>query len=92
MAANESGLTKEKWEALHANGVISSQEELFRLVYFGGIVHDIRQEVWPYLLGHYRYGIIVEYLIAMVLFNKSFVFYFFLASVPLLRSAKSWMT
>ncbi|TMW54284.1 hypothetical protein DOY81_000639, partial [Sarcophaga bullata] len=60
LAANESGLTKEKWEALHANGIISSQEELFRLVYFGGIVHDIRQEVWPYLLGHYSFGSTIE--------------------------------
>lgn len=72
MAANESGLTKEKWEDLHANGVITSQEELFRLVYFGGIVHDIRQEVWPYLLGHYKYDIRLMYLIAMVLFKEVF--------------------
>lgn len=55
VAANESGLTKDKWEALHENGVINSQEELFRLVYFGGVAHDIRKEVWPYLLGYYRY-------------------------------------
>ncbi|XP_065363899.1 small G protein signaling modulator 2 [Calliphora vicina] len=60
LAANESGLTKDKWDALHENGVINSQEELFRLVYFGGVVHDIRKEVWPYLLGHYSFGSTIE--------------------------------
>ncbi|KNC28622.1 hypothetical protein FF38_04919 [Lucilia cuprina] len=60
LAANECGLTKEKWDALHENGVINSQEELFRLVYFGGVVHDIRKEVWPYLLGHYSFGSTID--------------------------------
>ncbi|XP_059222340.1 small G protein signaling modulator 1 isoform X2 [Stomoxys calcitrans] len=60
LAVNESGLTKEKWMALHEDGVISSHEEVFRLVYFGGVVHEIRNEVWPYLLGHYSFGSSIE--------------------------------
>ncbi|KAM7347779.1 small G protein signaling modulator 1 [Cochliomyia hominivorax] len=60
LAANESGLTKDKWNALQENGVIKSQVELFRLVYFGGVVHDIRKEVWPYLLGYYSFGSTIE--------------------------------
>ncbi|XP_075159014.1 small G protein signaling modulator 1-like [Haematobia irritans] len=56
LAVNESGLTKEKWMALHEDGIITSHEEVFRLVYFGGVVHEIRKEVWPYLLGHYSFG------------------------------------
>lgn len=27
-----------------------------RLVYYGGVQHDIRKEVWPFLLGHYKFG------------------------------------
>lgn len=30
--------------------------ELLRLVYYGGVEHEIRKEVWPFLLGHYRFG------------------------------------
>lgn len=30
--------------------------ELLRLVYYGGVEHGIRKEVWPFLLGHYKFG------------------------------------
>uniref|UniRef100_A0A1I8N8I1 Uncharacterized protein n=1 Tax=Musca domestica TaxID=7370 RepID=A0A1I8N8I1_MUSDO len=60
LAVNESGLTREKWIALHEDGVITSHEELFRLVYFGGVAHEIRKEVWPYLLGYYSFGSTTE--------------------------------
>ncbi|KAL0961655.1 hypothetical protein UPYG_G00353370, partial [Umbra pygmaea] len=30
--------------------------ELLRLVYYGGIQHEIRKDVWPFLLGHYKFG------------------------------------
>lgn len=51
----EDGLTKERWEALHSeDGVVKDDNEVYRLVYFGGVQHDIRKDVWPYLLGHYR--------------------------------------
>jgi len=26
------------------------------LVYYGGVEHEIRKEVWPFLLGHYKFG------------------------------------
>lgn len=42
------------------NGVISDSEEVYRLVYFGGCEHDIRKEVWPFLLGHYTFGSTAE--------------------------------
>lgn len=52
----EDGLTKEKWDSLHTeDGVVADDEEVYRLVYFGGVQHEIRKEVWPYLLGHYRF-------------------------------------
>ncbi|ETE60822.1 Small G protein signaling modulator 1, partial [Ophiophagus hannah] len=40
------GLTKENYKEL----------ELLRRVYYGGVQHDIRKEVWPFLLGHYKFG------------------------------------
>lgn len=52
----EDGLTKERWEALHSeDGVVKDDNEVYRLVYFGGVQHEIRKDVWPYLLGHYRF-------------------------------------
>ena len=29
---------------------------MHRLVYYGGVSHEIRKEVWPYLLRHYDFG------------------------------------
>ncbi|XP_037936308.1 small G protein signaling modulator 2-like [Teleopsis dalmanni] len=56
LGVDEEGLTKEIWEAMHTDGVITSDMDVFRLVYFGGVQHEIRKEVWPYLLGHYSFG------------------------------------
>ena len=25
-------------------------------MYYGGVQHEIRKEVWPFLLGHYKFG------------------------------------
>ncbi|XP_037916963.1 small G protein signaling modulator 2-like isoform X2 [Hermetia illucens] len=55
-AGAEGGLTKERWESLNADGVVSDDKEVYRLVYYGGVEHEIRKEVWPYLLGHYSFG------------------------------------
>lgn len=32
------------------------ETELLRLVYFGGVDASLRKEVWPFLLGHYQFG------------------------------------
>ncbi|KPP71177.1 small G protein signaling modulator 1-like [Scleropages formosus] len=32
------------------------EQELLRLVYFGGVDPSLRKEVWPFLLGHYQFG------------------------------------
>lgn len=53
----DNGLTEERWRDLHdENGIVNLESEVHRLVYFGGVAHDIRKEVWPYLLGHYTFG------------------------------------
>ncbi|XP_055612028.1 small G protein signaling modulator 2-like isoform X2 [Uranotaenia lowii] len=53
----EEGLTRNRWEGLHdERGVVGDDQEVYRLVYYGGVEHDIRKEVWPYLLGHYSFG------------------------------------
>lgn len=52
----ESGLTKEVWDSLNVDGVVNDADEVYRRVYFGGCEHNIRKEVWPYLLGHYSFG------------------------------------
>lgn len=53
----DSGLTEERWRELHdEEGIVSQESEVYRLVYYGGVAHDIRKEVWPYLLGHYAFG------------------------------------
>ncbi|KAH8266562.1 hypothetical protein KR018_001421 [Drosophila ironensis] len=56
LAADEEGLTREKWQAMHEDGVVTGDLELYRLVYFGGVEQDLRKDVWPYLLGHYAFG------------------------------------
>ncbi|XP_071945784.1 small G protein signaling modulator 1-like isoform X2 [Antedon mediterranea] len=50
------GLTFEKWRELNSSGMLLDSEEVMRLVYFGGVQHEIRSQVWPYLLEHYQYG------------------------------------
>ena len=53
----ENGLNEERWQNLHdENGVITDDNEFYRLVYFGGVAQNIRKEVWPYLLGHHSFG------------------------------------
>ncbi|XP_076434538.1 small G protein signaling modulator 1-like isoform X2 [Babylonia areolata] len=49
------GLTPEKWANICVNGVVTNSGEVYRLVYYGGVSHDLRKEVWPYLLGHYKF-------------------------------------
>lgn len=52
----EDGLTEERWQELCVDGVVSNSTEIYRLTYFRGIAHDLRKEIWPYLLGHYKFG------------------------------------
>ncbi|XP_075450472.1 small G protein signaling modulator 2 isoform X4 [Ascaphus truei] len=50
------GLTKEVWSKYQKDMKNYKELELLRLVYYGGVEQDIRKEVWPFLLGHYKFG------------------------------------
>ncbi|XP_058856601.1 small G protein signaling modulator 2-like isoform X2 [Acipenser ruthenus] len=50
------GLSKEVWSKYQKDCKNYKELELLRLVYYGGVEHEIRKEVWPFLLGHYRFG------------------------------------
>ncbi|XP_052800781.1 small G protein signaling modulator 1-like isoform X2 [Mya arenaria] len=49
------GLTAQAWEQMNRAGTVTGYPDIYRLVYYGGIDHEIRKEVWPYLLGHYKF-------------------------------------
>lgn len=56
-AGAESGLSEECWRNMQdENGMIKDDVEVYRLVYYGGVSHNIRKEVWPFLLGHHLFG------------------------------------
>uniref|UniRef100_A0A7M4EYW9 Small G protein signaling modulator 1 n=1 Tax=Crocodylus porosus TaxID=8502 RepID=A0A7M4EYW9_CROPO len=50
------GLTAEVWQKYLQDSTSYEEQELLRLVYYGGIQHEIRRAVWPFLLGHYQFG------------------------------------
>ena len=37
-------------------GGLVNEAEIYSRIYFGGVDPDIRREVWPYLLGHYKWN------------------------------------
>lgn len=49
-------MTADSWRHLVVDGVLSDSFELHRLTYYGGVSHELRKHVWPYLLGHYPFG------------------------------------
>ncbi|RUS77859.1 hypothetical protein EGW08_014372, partial [Elysia chlorotica] len=50
------GLTLQAWDRLCVDGVVKDSGEVYRRVYYGGVCHALRRQVWPYLLGHYKFG------------------------------------
>ncbi|KAM5274591.1 small G protein signaling modulator 2 isoform 2-T2 [Ctenodactylus gundi] len=50
------GLTKDVWSKYQKDRKNYKELELLRQVYYGGVEHDIRKDVWPFLLGHYKFG------------------------------------
>ncbi|KFP09625.1 Small G protein signaling modulator 1, partial [Egretta garzetta] len=51
-----SGLTVDIWQRYMQDSTSYEDQELLRLIYYGGIQHEIRKAVWPFLLGHYQFG------------------------------------
>ncbi|CAM4663188.1 small G protein signaling modulator 1 isoform X3 [Caretta caretta] len=50
------GLTAEIWQKYLQDSTSYEEQELLRLIYYGGIQPEIRKAVWPFLLGHYHFG------------------------------------
>ncbi|EHH20097.1 hypothetical protein EGK_02885 [Macaca mulatta] len=50
------GLTARIWEQYLQDSTSYEERELLRLIYYGGIQPEIRKAVWPFLLGHYQFG------------------------------------
>uniref|UniRef100_A0A8C8ZHN8 Small G protein signaling modulator 2 n=1 Tax=Prolemur simus TaxID=1328070 RepID=A0A8C8ZHN8_PROSS len=50
------GLTKDVWSKYQKDKKNYKELELLRQVYYGGVEHEIRKDVWPFLLGHYKFG------------------------------------
>ncbi|KAM9391476.1 small G protein signaling modulator 1 [Pholidichthys leucotaenia] len=50
------GLTTTVWQTFLQDCTAYKEQELLRLVYFGGVDPTLRKEVWPFLLGHYQFG------------------------------------
>ncbi|XP_068430094.1 small G protein signaling modulator 1 isoform X2 [Clinocottus analis] len=49
------GLSVEVWGRFLKDSSAYEEEEIRRLVYFGGVAPSLRKEVWPFLLGHYQF-------------------------------------
>nr|XP_057927153.1 small G protein signaling modulator 1 isoform X2 [Doryrhamphus excisus] len=52
------GLTADVWQMFLQDCTTYKEQELLRLVYFGGVDPSLRKEVWPFLLGHYQFGMV----------------------------------
>ncbi|XP_057550041.1 uncharacterized protein LOC130828204 isoform X2 [Amaranthus tricolor] len=53
----QSPLTKEEWIAfLDSEGRVNDPKALTKRIFYGGVVHELRKEVWPFLLGCYDYS------------------------------------
>ncbi|XP_036925830.1 small G protein signaling modulator 2 isoform X3 [Sturnira hondurensis] len=50
------GLTKDVWSKYQKDEKNYKELQLLRQVYYGGVEHEIRKDVWPFLLGHYKFG------------------------------------
>uniref|UniRef100_A0A8C5AFN1 Small G protein signaling modulator 1-like n=1 Tax=Gadus morhua TaxID=8049 RepID=A0A8C5AFN1_GADMO len=49
------GLSVEIWTSFLKDCSNYQEQDIYRLVYFGGVDPTLRKEVWPFLLGHYHF-------------------------------------
>ncbi|KAG7260404.1 hypothetical protein CRUP_038662 [Coryphaenoides rupestris] len=49
------GLSVEVWSSFLQDCSNYQEQDIYRLVYFGGVAPTLRKEVWPFLLGHYHF-------------------------------------
>ncbi|KAJ8450661.1 hypothetical protein Cgig2_021133 [Carnegiea gigantea] len=52
----QSPLTREEWVTfLDSEGRVVDSKTLRKRIFYGGVAHELRKEVWPFLLGYYDY-------------------------------------
>ncbi|XP_061731726.1 small G protein signaling modulator 1-like isoform X1 [Nerophis ophidion] len=51
----QGGLSADVWAKFLHDSSAYEEHEIHRLVYFGGVAPSLRKEVWPFLLGHYKF-------------------------------------
>ncbi|XP_051540655.1 small G protein signaling modulator 1-like isoform X3 [Myxocyprinus asiaticus] len=54
------GLSAEVWKTFLQDSASYEEEELLRLVYYGGVEPSLRKDVWPFLLGHYQFTMTLQ--------------------------------
>ncbi|KAL9224437.1 hypothetical protein vseg_000467 [Gypsophila vaccaria] len=53
----QSPLTEEEWISfLDSEGRVVDSKALRKRIFYGGVAHELRKEVWPFLLGYYDYN------------------------------------
>lgn len=53
----QSPLTREEWVTfLDSEGRVVDSKTLRKRIFYGGVAHELRKEVWPFLLGYYDYN------------------------------------
>ncbi|GAB2300302.1 hypothetical protein Dimus_034338 [Dionaea muscipula] len=49
-------LTRKEWAAfVDSEGRVRDSKALKKRIFYGGVEHELRNEVWPFLLGYYAY-------------------------------------
>ncbi|KAH0451752.1 hypothetical protein IEQ34_019051 [Dendrobium chrysotoxum] len=52
----QSPLNHEEWETfLDSEGRVMNSNALIKRIFYGGLEHELRKEVWKFLLGYYEY-------------------------------------
>lgn len=52
-----SPMTREEWASfLDSEGRVVDSKDLRKRIFYGGVAHELRKEVWPFLLGCYDYN------------------------------------
>lgn len=63
------GLTESVWKRINKDGIVTEEDEIMRLVYYGGVQHEIRKEVFHYSILERNHDKIILIIIYSVSFR-----------------------